>query len=701
MTVSGVGNVLAELPRTGQLSCFDQQGEVVEHTATGQDGDLQAGVVWPEPRFKDNGDGTVSDNLTGLMWLQNGNCLGRLSWHGALETAEKSTEMTSESCPGVSLYDDWTVPEITELESLFNAEEASADHWLNRHRFRNIQASGYWSRTTAPNPYTSWVFRFDTGGVEAVSRVELRYCLLVRKQQKNDSAEAGGHAVDVQDDKDGSGILQKLTDLVGRGEATTPNETLEPTPAPRDNTPRFIDNGNGTVTDVRTGLMWLKDAGCLGRRSTWQEALSEVVLFNKRADTIQCRELSVNFSDWALPNRNELRSIIDHRNDLPALPDNPFIGLQPRYWTSTTAASQTSSAYAVFLGSGELSAVDKMSKRSVWAVRYADGRTKRPRVQDVDTSLSRMADYYLLQTLGPAMAVKWPVKRFTDNGDGTLTDNITGLMWLKDGNCFKPEKKKHAGKVIEWLNTIPEKLKCEEYSAGYENWQLPEMSMLADLMAAADGEPAAWLNSQGAVNLIPRDYWTAVENTFNLYHAWAYNFRQGTPRNYPESFELHVWAVRKPDAPGPVRPQPSLLGNGKTGEIVLRQGEKITLSATIENVTGPVPSTFRIWYVAPDGIARWLTPQGEWEKEKEAQVYHGKLFHLDESPIFYGDTSELELGTYVFYFSISPEQGQDDSPEVFKADLKLTMLEVDESAGGDDEIDSSDIVTEEVRDQAP
>ena len=33
--------------------------------------------------------------------------------------------------------------------------------------------------------------------------------------------------------------------------------------------------------------------------------------------------------------------------------------------------------------------------------------------------------------------IEWPAPRFTDNGDGTVTDSLTGLMWLKDGGCLK------------------------------------------------------------------------------------------------------------------------------------------------------------------------------------------------------------------------------------------------------------------------
>lgn len=58
---SVVLSAISEVPRTGQITSY----------AAGDDGDIQAGLSLPEPRFTDNGDGTVTDNLTGLIWLKN------------------------------------------------------------------------------------------------------------------------------------------------------------------------------------------------------------------------------------------------------------------------------------------------------------------------------------------------------------------------------------------------------------------------------------------------------------------------------------------------------------------------------------------------------------------------------------------------------------------------------------------------------
>ena len=64
------------LPQTGQTACHDRSGTVVACAGTGQDGESQAGVAWPSPRFVGNADGTVSDRLTGLAWSREGQAPG-------------------------------------------------------------------------------------------------------------------------------------------------------------------------------------------------------------------------------------------------------------------------------------------------------------------------------------------------------------------------------------------------------------------------------------------------------------------------------------------------------------------------------------------------------------------------------------------------------------------------------------------------
>ena len=82
----------ARVGETGQKTCYDAAGTVIDCAGTGQDGDIQPGMEWPNPRFVDNLDGTVTDMLTGLIWLKDASCAdlagtntnGEADWTSAL-----------------------------------------------------------------------------------------------------------------------------------------------------------------------------------------------------------------------------------------------------------------------------------------------------------------------------------------------------------------------------------------------------------------------------------------------------------------------------------------------------------------------------------------------------------------------------------------------------------------------------------------
>ena len=139
---------------------------------------------------------------------------------------------------------------------------------------------------------------------------------------------------------------------------------------------RFTDNGDGTVTDNLTGLIWLKDANCFGTRA-WYNALSD------------CNGLSSgscgltdgsSIGDWRLPNRNELASLVQKGYYNPAVPNttgtgqwsegDPFNNVQSySYWSSPTDASTTVSAWGVNVYSGRVYDFSKTSYGYVWPVR--------------------------------------------------------------------------------------------------------------------------------------------------------------------------------------------------------------------------------------------------------------------------------------------------------------------------------------------
>jgi hypothetical protein len=123
----------------------EKSGQTTSY-ATGDNGDLETGVAWPNPRFTDNGDGTVTDNLTGLIWLKNANCFGQRTWNNALSDCNGLSAgycgLTDGSNSGM-----WRLPQIKELQSLIDFKNIGPP-LPSGHPFQNVQAGFYSSSTT-------------------------------------------------------------------------------------------------------------------------------------------------------------------------------------------------------------------------------------------------------------------------------------------------------------------------------------------------------------------------------------------------------------------------------------------------------------------------------------------------------------------------------------------------------------------------
>jgi hypothetical protein len=126
--------------------------------------------------------------------------------------------------------------------------------------------------------------------------------------------------------------------------------------------PRFIDHGNGTVTDKVSGLMWAKNAQEIPLKMTWHEAITT------------CNDIIfAGFDDWRLSNIREILSLIDYGTTDPALPHgHPFINVSPAqsYWSSTTSSADSAQAWHVEIQHGNIRPHDKAKNiHHVWPVR--------------------------------------------------------------------------------------------------------------------------------------------------------------------------------------------------------------------------------------------------------------------------------------------------------------------------------------------
>ena len=186
-TLDEIYNKLDQLVPGGGLASVEKTGQTTSY-ATGDDGDLEKGVTWPNPRFTDNNDGTVTDNLTGLVWLKDANSFGTKTWADALiacnALAADGTDLTDGSSAG-----DWRLPNIKELQSLIHygfydpslPDTAGTGKWSEGNPFFAVLSDGYWSSTTYEG-YTdyAWSVSMHYGNVSSGSKDTSHYVWPVR-----------------------------------------------------------------------------------------------------------------------------------------------------------------------------------------------------------------------------------------------------------------------------------------------------------------------------------------------------------------------------------------------------------------------------------------------------------------------------------------------------------------------------------------
>ncbi|MBI3188376.1 MAG: DUF1566 domain-containing protein [Gammaproteobacteria bacterium] len=155
------------LPKTGQTLCFDAGNVVMACTDTGQDGEYQAGVAWPSPRFiVDSSGNCITDTLTNLMWARNN------SQDGNTFIGTWSDSLTMANNLDLCGFGDWRMPNRKELLSLVNYGASNTGVDLMNNGF-NILLGFYWSSSrVVDSSAEAWVLILINGVMSPRSMFE-------------------------------------------------------------------------------------------------------------------------------------------------------------------------------------------------------------------------------------------------------------------------------------------------------------------------------------------------------------------------------------------------------------------------------------------------------------------------------------------------------------------------------------------------
>ena len=318
-------NLTYPIVDTGQVYCYDDSGSMIcpeeGEAFYGQD----AQYAGNQPSYTDHGDGTVTDNVTGLIWTQSAdlNGDGVINVDDKLTYAEALVYVESLTVGG---YTDWRVPTIKELYSLIN--------------FNGLDVST--GGSTENYPFIDDAFEFGYGDEAAGERmIDAQFVTTSIYSSTTMNGNQTMFGVNLADGRIKGYPTDKLfyAYFVRGSEDYGIND--------------FVDNGDGTISDLATGLTWMHDDS--GTGMDWESALN------------YCENSSLaGYTDWYLPNAKELQSIVDYSRS----PDytnsaaiDPLFNVStitneagqldyPMFWSSTTHASTRSAGSAAYVAFG-------------------------------------------------------------------------------------------------------------------------------------------------------------------------------------------------------------------------------------------------------------------------------------------------------------------------------------------------------------
>jgi len=258
------------------------------------------------------------------------------------------------------------------------------------------------------------------------------------------------------------------------------------------NPPVLRGNGDGTVTDLVTGLLWQQADG---GEMTWEKAAE------------YCKSLSLGgYRDWKLPFAHEAYSILNHNGSRPAMDASVFTTSEAEYWwTYDTRADDPT---------------------RVWVTNAGGGIGPHPRNETVSAGGDKR---YHTRCVRGAIKVDKLVSAFTDNRDGTVTDFHTGLVWQQQSSD-----------PLTWEEALAyaERLVL----AGQDDWRMPHIKELRSLNDDQMANPS--LSRSGFPGSTAIETWSSTILFNQPERAWTVDFAFGIASYRNKTERLRVRCVR-------------------------------------------------------------------------------------------------------------------------------------------------------------
>ena len=240
------------------------------------------------------------------------------------------------------------------------------------------------------------------------------------------------------------------------------------------NPPFYIDNGDGTITDTVTGLMWQKTDG---GEMTIDSAKKYVQQLNL-----------AGHHDWRLPNVHESFSILILDALNPAINTTYFPNTNAEYWWANDTAYNFPS--------------------KIWVTNAGGGQGAHPKTETISAGGTKSFHTRAVRDVTTPTIIP---NHFTDNGDSTITDNLTGLMWEKfpyNDTLFWDNALQHAENLT---------------LAGYSDWRLPNIKEIESLNDEKANAPS--INISAFPNVVAKKYWSSTSQFNQGGNAWFIDFQ--------------------------------------------------------------------------------------------------------------------------------------------------------------------------------